>query len=95
VAEHPVLGDQHRGEPFGVPEEQAVVPDAQPEHHVELRAVAVQELRLADGVAERLELPWPHLLVVGEIGILLRDAVGLQAAETTSKPWLSRIPLST
>jgi len=77
VAEDAILGDEDRGESLRVPEEQAVVADAQAEHDIEFAAVLVQELGLAHRVAQRFELPRPDLLAVGDAEILLGDAAGL------------------
>ena len=55
VPRHPVLGDQGGGGRLRVAREEHVVSDAQAHDHVQLAAGAVEQFRLRDRVADRLE----------------------------------------
>src|SRR5665811_1702506 len=54
VRQHPIFGHQHRGQPLGVFEKQAVMADAEAEHDVKLAAGTLEQLGLPHRVADRL-----------------------------------------
>ncbi len=86
VRQHSIFGDQHRSQPRGVVEKQAVMPDAEAEHDIKLAAGTLEQFGLAYRVADRLKITGTDFLLVLDAEFFLWDAAVLACDRSDLEP---------